>query len=127
MAKLYIEGIKEIQLEGPYIIFGYCAGGTIAYEIVRQLLKNGDKVEKLVLFDARAPHTYAPLDEVQNFMAYARNFEGISDADLFKRYTEKMHVENTDEDIYKCLSKQSLEERFNLYSNEHKTYGMEFG
>ncbi|MBE6049326.1 MAG: hypothetical protein E7214_01350 [Clostridium sp.] len=39
MAKLYIEGIKEIQPEGPYIIFGYCAGGTIAYEIVRQLLK----------------------------------------------------------------------------------------
>ena len=114
MAKIYIQEIKEVQPEGPYIIFGYCAGGTIAFEMARQLIENGEKVEKLVLFDARAPHTYSPMDEVQNFMAFARNFEGISDADLFKRYTEKMNVENTDEQIYNCLKKQTLDERFEL-------------
>ena len=30
---------------GPYVIIGFSGGCTIAYEIVQQLLKNGDEVQ----------------------------------------------------------------------------------
>lgn len=50
--RFYLRELKAIQPEGPYIIMGYCAGGDIAYEIVRQLENMGEKVERLLILDS---------------------------------------------------------------------------
>jgi len=47
----YIREIRKAQPSGPYNIIGYSAGGTIAYEIARQLSQSGDTVALLGLVE----------------------------------------------------------------------------
>ncbi|MCP4180225.1 MAG: AMP-binding protein, partial [bacterium] len=56
MAVEYIRLMKLEQEKGPYFIGGHSYGGYIAFEIVRQLEKNGDIIGKLLLFDTFAPN-----------------------------------------------------------------------
>lgn len=51
-AEVYVREIRKVQSEGPYYIGGECMGGTIAYEVVRQLEEQGQQVALLVMFDA---------------------------------------------------------------------------
>ena len=55
LAEQYIEKIKKVQPVGPYYIAGWCVGGTIAFEMVRQLEMAGEKVEVLTLINSYAP------------------------------------------------------------------------
>lgn len=55
LAAMYVAEIKRRQPEGPYLAGGYSVGGVLAYEVVRQLLENGDDVEKLFLIDSACP------------------------------------------------------------------------
>jgi thioesterase domain-containing protein/acyl carrier protein len=50
-AARYIREIRKVQPCGPYHIIGYSAGGTIAYEIARQLRGAGDTVALLGLIE----------------------------------------------------------------------------
>ncbi|MCQ2962008.1 MAG: condensation domain-containing protein, partial [archaeon] len=52
MASKYIEIIKTIQPKGPYYLGGLCFGGAIAHEMAIQLRKQGEKVDKLIIFDS---------------------------------------------------------------------------
>ena len=54
MASAYIEEIRALQPEGPYYLGGYCLGGTIAYEMARQLDGKGHKVGLVALFDTHS-------------------------------------------------------------------------
>ncbi|MDQ6762338.1 MAG: amino acid adenylation domain-containing protein [Bacteroidota bacterium] len=54
MATHYIKEIKSVQPAGPYFLAGYCLGGTIAFEMAQQLLKEGEKVELLATFNSRS-------------------------------------------------------------------------
>ncbi len=51
MATHYIKEIQTVQPEGPYLVGGYCMGGTIAYEMAQQLNAQDQKVALLALFD----------------------------------------------------------------------------
>lgn len=55
MASSYLEVIRQVQPEGPYLLSGYSAGGVIAFEMTRQLMDRGERVALLVLFDAVSP------------------------------------------------------------------------
>lgn len=52
MAAYYIEAMREVQPEGPYLLGGYSLGGHIAFEIAQQLFAQGSSVELLALLDA---------------------------------------------------------------------------
>jgi thioesterase domain-containing protein/acyl carrier protein len=52
MANIYVDAIKQVQPEGPYLLAGFSFGGTVAYEIACQLRGRGDRVALLVLIDA---------------------------------------------------------------------------
>lgn len=47
----YIDEIKKVQPEGPYLLSGYSAGGIIVVELARELLRQGNEVGLLVIFD----------------------------------------------------------------------------
>lgn len=49
LAAYYIKQIRTVQPRGPYTIIGYSFGASIAYEIVAQLEKKGDKCHLLLL------------------------------------------------------------------------------
>jgi thioesterase domain-containing protein len=63
MAAKFIDEMKRRQPKGPYSLAGWSAGGVIAYEIVNQMTKAGDKVDHLVIIDAPCPVTIEPLPE----------------------------------------------------------------
>ncbi|WPD23243.1 MAG: amino acid adenylation domain-containing protein [Candidatus Electrothrix scaldis] len=55
MASDYLDEIRLIQPEGPYLLGGECIGGTVAFEMARQLRAKGEEVGLLVLMDTAYP------------------------------------------------------------------------
>jgi pimeloyl-ACP methyl ester carboxylesterase len=51
MAAFHIAAIREHSPRGPYLLGGYCIGATVAMEIARQLVAQGEKVTRLLLID----------------------------------------------------------------------------
>jgi phthiocerol/phenolphthiocerol synthesis type-I polyketide synthase E len=56
MAALYVKEIRDVQPHGPYLLGGYCLGGSIAYEAAQQLHAAGEEVALLALFDTMNWH-----------------------------------------------------------------------
>lgn len=52
LAARYIAEIRTVQPHGPYLLGGACFGGTVAFEMARQLRAQGESVGPLLLFDA---------------------------------------------------------------------------
>ena len=50
-ASYYVALITSIDPDGPYDLGGYSMGSTLAYEVTRQLVLMGHKVQSLVLID----------------------------------------------------------------------------
>lgn len=59
LASYYIEGIKQIQPQGPYLLGGASLGGLIAIEIANQLNIRGESIEFIGLFDSWASYPEA--------------------------------------------------------------------
>ena len=57
LVSAYITEIKKVQPTGPYQLSGYSVGGIIAVELARELLRQGEKVGLLVVFD---PPSHVP-------------------------------------------------------------------
>lgn len=55
MAKVYVEEIKKIQPEGPYILSGGSMGGMVALEVASQLMNEGEEIKSLIMFDTLGP------------------------------------------------------------------------
>ncbi|MFZ0999552.1 MAG: thioesterase domain-containing protein, partial [Candidatus Sulfotelmatobacter sp.] len=51
MASRYINEIRSVQPEGPYLLGGYSMGGSVAFEMARQLTAQGQERAVVVLFD----------------------------------------------------------------------------
>lgn len=49
MAAMQLNSIRAIQEKGPYLLGGYCNGAAVAFEIARQLERQGERVELLLL------------------------------------------------------------------------------
>jgi thioesterase domain-containing protein len=50
LAGYFAAQIRAFRPDGPYVIAGYCAGGTVAFELGRQLLRDGAEIDAVVLF-----------------------------------------------------------------------------
>jgi len=55
MAGRYIEEMRALRPEGPYLIGGYCFGAFVAFEMARRLAAGGADVGLLALMDGYAP------------------------------------------------------------------------
>ncbi|MFD5765410.1 amino acid adenylation domain-containing protein [Streptomyces sp. NPDC127049] len=54
IAASYVDRMRAVQPEGPYVIGGWSFGGFVAFEMARQLRAAGQEVERLVLLDTTA-------------------------------------------------------------------------
>jgi thioesterase domain-containing protein len=61
LASLYLEEIQRQQPHGPYSLLGYSVGGIIAYEVARQLIVDGEAVERIYLIDSPCPLVIPPI------------------------------------------------------------------
>ena len=50
--KQYVNHILEIQENGPYRLFGYSAGGNLAFEAAKELEKRGKNVTDIIMMDS---------------------------------------------------------------------------
>jgi FkbH-like protein len=55
LAVHYLREIRSIQPEGPYLLLGYCLGGSVAFEMAQQLRAQGQKVAMLALVNSIVP------------------------------------------------------------------------
>jgi thioesterase domain-containing protein len=55
MAARCIEAMRSVQPEGPWFLGGWSSGGLVAFAMAEQLLREGQPVGLLALFDAPVP------------------------------------------------------------------------
>jgi thioesterase domain-containing protein len=58
LARHYADQIEAWQPQGPLVIAGFCAGGTIAWELAGQLQQRGREVARLLLIGCSHPSAY---------------------------------------------------------------------
>ncbi|MDJ0730539.1 MAG: amino acid adenylation domain-containing protein [Crocosphaera sp.] len=52
IASHYIDQIRTVQPQGPYLLGGFCLGGNIAFEMAEQLQRQGEEIALLFLIDS---------------------------------------------------------------------------
>lgn len=76
LAPTWVKEIRSRQSVGPYILGGWSAGGYYAFEVAKQLIQEGEIVEKLILIDSPCRLVFEELPmEVVEYLA-ANNLMG---------------------------------------------------
>jgi thioesterase domain-containing protein len=68
LASYFATQIRAVHPEGPCVIAGYCAGGTIAFELARQLVRDGAEIRFLALFGSPFPTWYRLLPQLRELL-----------------------------------------------------------
>jgi len=69
LAAYFAAQILAYRPDSPYVITGYCAGGTIAFELARQLLEQGATIRFVALFTSPYPTAYRALSQLRQRVA----------------------------------------------------------
>jgi thioesterase domain-containing protein/acyl carrier protein len=71
IAAAYVDEVRTVQPQGPYLLGGWCLGGDVAFEMARQLRRHGADVALVLMVDNPRPEHVAarhdlsrPLDRV---------------------------------------------------------------
>jgi thioesterase domain-containing protein/acyl carrier protein len=80
MAACYIEQIRAVQPQGPYLLGGHSFGAIVAFEMSQQLQRQGQDIALLVIIDTEAPHPYdrparSDEDETAPLVGFIQVFE----------------------------------------------------
>lgn len=62
IARDYINQLKKVLPEGPYILGGHSLGGNLAFEMAVQLQKSGDDISLLFVLDSNSPKVNKSFD-----------------------------------------------------------------
>jgi len=103
MASRYVAEILAAYPRGPYIVGGYCMGGTVALEIAQQLTAKGAKVALVILLETYNPSKISratarflrPVHFVQNLWFHTANAILLGAEDRRKFLSEKASVQMT--------------------------------
>ncbi|MBP2654695.1 MAG: amino acid adenylation domain protein, partial [Firmicutes bacterium] len=72
----YVKSIIAVQPQGPYILVGFSAGGTLTYEVARELEKQGYQAEIILLDCQYVEISLEVMDALmKQFDAYLTNME----------------------------------------------------
>jgi thioesterase domain-containing protein len=55
IARRFLSEVRAIQPAGPYLLGGYCFGGSVAFEMARELHEAGESVASLTIFETYLP------------------------------------------------------------------------
>ena len=99
MASLYVNEVRRFQPHGPYYLGGYCMGGTVAYEMARQLKAQGEEVALVALFDTMnwcaipRDNAWRKMRHVaQRIKFHGKNFLLLNAVEKKKFFEEKVKV-----------------------------------
>ena len=110
MATDSIAAMEKVQPKGPYRLLGYSNGGVVAFEMVRQLLAKGQKVESLTLLDCLCPtaRNDNPLDLVADiFTHFVSTLGGKIDVDVEK--LKALTEDKRSDYLYQLIEQQGID------------------
>ncbi len=129
LAKEYLGYMKFFQKEGPYFIAGWSLGGTLAFEICRQLEEKGETVKKLILIDSYISQMNSRSSfKVKDEVTYLSNLTNIKVSNNFKSIEklyeayEEIIMDIKIDDIFK---KFSYNETYKLIADWNNYNGFE--
>jgi amino acid adenylation domain-containing protein len=102
MAARYVEELRIIQPEGPYMLGGWSMGGVVAFEMARQLDWQNEQVSLLALIDSHAPmpdERFGGEDEITLLTSFAQDM-GLSLDGLTVSMTDLRNLEPEDQLAY---------------------------
>jgi thioesterase domain-containing protein len=91
LAQYFADQIWMSHSGGPYIIAGYCAGGSIAFELARELQERGGRVRFVAMFGCPYPTFYrflVPRAWARRVVRHTRDFAALSSLEERRRYLE---------------------------------------
>jgi len=101
LAAYYIEHIRKIQPEGPYLLGGHSFGGFVAFEMSQQLQRQGERVGLLALIDTPAPSfVNKSIDDATLFAGRVREIGRELGLDLTITREEIEHLERQEQIDY---------------------------
>ncbi|MBL8892545.1 MAG: aminotransferase class III-fold pyridoxal phosphate-dependent enzyme [Planctomycetaceae bacterium] len=127
MAQRFIEDMQEVWPDGPYLLTGYCSGGTIALEVAQQLIAQGKQVaflsgvETYNWWQAQSSQLTPWIKfvyQLQRFDFHFRNFWLLPGSDKWKFFQSKWQALKVRTRVWKGM--------FSLMfgrSNSHSTSG----
>lgn len=88
MASAYIKEIQMHQPHGPYFLVGGSMGGVIAFEVAQQLMKKGESIERIVMFDTFGPRSNMKAFNIKekSFFEKLKSFMSYRKQVLFHRF-----------------------------------------
>jgi thioesterase domain-containing protein len=117
MAAYYIEQIRTVQPQGPYLLGGLCAGGVIAFEIAVQLQTQGEDVPVVVLMDSMDAKN--PLQGA-NQKRLNRLSEALSGGSEYNSIQKLLYLTNTVAKKAKNLMVYETQRKINTIQNHLK-------
>ena len=121
VARRYLDEIRKIQPHGPYMLGGYCLGGTLALEMAQQLIQAGETVGLVALietFNIRSIKWPLSLPQrivnriVLNPYFHLQNLLAAEGAGKRAFFLEKLSVETTRLKVSTRLTWARLQHRF---------------
>jgi thioesterase domain-containing protein len=93
VAAHYLESVREVQPQGPWLVAGWSSGAVMAYEMARQLTESpGSASSHLILFDPPPPPEGLGVDDTSLLVGFAA-LGGLSEQ---KREAIRERVEGLD-------------------------------
>lgn len=74
IAAHYIQEMRNLQPEGPYYLVGLSFGGTVAFEMAQQLVKQGQQVALLALLDTYGVNAFSYVPISKQVLNHWQNF-----------------------------------------------------
>ncbi|WP_158852081.1 non-ribosomal peptide synthetase [Saccharothrix deserti] len=74
-AARYVDEIRRVQPQGPYVLGGWSSGAVIAAEVAHQLELLGERVDRLFVFDSPAPMPVPEVDPVSMLLWFLEDLD----------------------------------------------------
>ena len=97
MAARYIDAVRAVRPDGPYLLGGWSTGGVVAFEMARQLQTSGAQVAMVALLDSVAPGAGTVIDGTALITGFFLNI-GVP-IDLLEPPSEQILHAGTEEQL----------------------------
>ena len=95
LADCYIEAIRSVQPQGPYLLCGWSAGGSFALEVAQRLRRQGQDIALLCVMDSLLQKP----DNIQEVLNYADQLIAFISPQNLPLSIEEFHALDREEQI----------------------------